>query len=110
MGAKSDIVIQVLIADIDLTNSEEFGVEIGLQSPVLFQRSVIPAEGFLGTGSVTFTNPGLVPQGVTVNNSINPAALPGFNFNTTQPLGNNPVVNPGVVGFQGLGNLGVGRV
>src|SRR5205814_10651215 len=25
------------------------------------------------------------------------------------PLGNNPVVSPGVVGFQGLNNLGVGR-
>src|SRR5262249_43846465 len=40
---------------------------------------------------------------------INPAAQPGFNFNTTAPLGSNPVVNPGIVGFQGLGNLGVGR-
>src|SRR5262249_49726328 len=28
---------------------------------------------------------------------------------STGPLGNNPVVGPGIVGFQGLGNLGVGR-
>ena len=34
------VVIQVLIADVDLTATEEFGVEIGLQSPVLFSRSV----------------------------------------------------------------------
>jgi type II secretory pathway component GspD/PulD (secretin) len=111
------VVIQVLIAEVDLTATEEFGCEIGLQSPVLFSRSVIPADGFFGpNGVVNFAAPAfgtsgtsLVPQGVTVNNSINPAAMPGFNFNTTQPLGNNPVVNPGIVGFQGLGNLGVGR-
>ncbi|HMC63465.1 MAG TPA: hypothetical protein VKI65_00850, partial [Gemmataceae bacterium] len=41
--------------------------------------------------------------------SINPAALPGFAFNNTGPLGNNPIFGPGIVGFQGLGNLGVGR-
>src|SRR5262249_23922439 len=32
------VMIQVLIAEVDLNNSEEFGVEIGLQSPVFFQR------------------------------------------------------------------------
>jgi hypothetical protein len=40
--------------------------------------------------------------------------VPGFNFNPSPggvaPLGNNPAVNPGVVGYQGVGNLGVGRV
>src|SRR5207244_13312245 len=41
----------------------------------------------------------------------NPAANPGFGFNTVStPLGNNPVVGPGIVGFQGLGNLGTGRI
>ena len=48
------------------------------------------------------TGAGLVPPGVTVNSTINPAALPGFDFNTTGPLGTNPVVGPGIVGFQGL--------
>src|SRR5262249_28095101 len=46
---------------------------------------------------------------VTVNSSINPSALPGFAFNSTQPLGNNPLADPAIVGFQGLNNLGVGR-
>src|SRR5262249_42045168 len=55
------------------------------------------------------TGVGLVPPGVTVNSSINPTALPGFNFNTSAQLPGNPVVNPGIVGFQGLNNLGVGR-
>jgi general secretion pathway protein D len=112
------VVIQVLIAEVDLTATEEFGVEVGLQSPVLFTRSIIPAEaaGNFGMGgTINYANAtgGLVPPGVTVNSSINPAALQGFNFNNASnfslPLGNNPIVSPGVVGFQGLGNLGVGR-
>jgi general secretion pathway protein D len=117
------VVIQVLLAEVDLTGTEEFGVEIGLQSPVLFQRGVIPAFPFtnnqlspgnlLGsTGTVGYANAtgGLVPPGVTVTNSINPVAQPGFAFNSTSALGNNPVVSPGLVGFQGITNLGVGRV
>ena len=82
---------------------------IDRQLAALHVQSVKPADGFLGSGTISYTNPGLVPQGVTVNSSINPTALPGFNFNTPAPLGTNPVVNPGVVGFQGIGNLGVGR-
>ena len=110
------VVIQVLVAEVDLNVAEEFGVEIGLQSPVLFNRSVFPAPPFVGTGTNVLTNTGattnLVQPGVTVN-TTNPVALQGFNFNNASnfalPLGSNPVVNPGVVGFQGLSNLGVGR-
>ncbi len=81
------VFVQVLIADVQLTNNEEFGVEVGLQSNVLFGRSSIAS----GTGTtLTATNP-------------------GFNFNTTAPLPNFNTTNAGVVGFQGLGNLGVGR-
>src|SRR5262249_16818299 len=107
------VATQVLIAEVQLTGGEEFGVEIGLQSPVLFQRSIIPATSFIPGSTVTYEVPqtgvSLVPPGVTIN-TTNPAAQPGFNFNSTTPLGSNPVVNPGIVGFQGLGNLGVGRV
>jgi len=105
------VVIQVLIAEVDLSSTEEFGAELGLQSPILFSRSIIPANGYLGsTGTVNYASPGIVPTGVTINNSINPIANPGFNFNNiSQPLGNNPVSGPGIVGFQGLTNLGVGR-
>jgi type II secretion system protein D len=70
------VMIQVLIADVQLNNAMEFGIEVGLQSPVLFQRGP--------------TNP-------------------GFNFNTTAPLGTG-IAGPGIVGFQGLSNLGVGRI
>lgn len=71
------VVIQVLIAEVTLDNTDEFGVEWGLQDSILFDRS---------------------------------AGDPGFNFNTTDPLGNDvSVPNPGTVGTQGLTNLGLGR-
>jgi type II secretion system protein D len=109
------VVIQVLIAEVDLTGSEEFGVEVGLQSPILFSRSILPSATGLGTsGTVTITNPtsgtSLTAPGVTINTAIQPTGNPGFNFNTTAPLGN--TVDAGktnLVGVQGLGNLGVGR-
>jgi hypothetical protein len=83
------VVIQVMIADVQLNNTEEFGIEFGLQSPVLFAR------GGLGTPTTT--------------NGVTNAAVPGFNFNTTAPLGNSAIVQQQTVGFQGLSNLGVGR-
>jgi type II secretion system protein D len=107
------VMIQCTLAEVDLTGNEEFGVEIGLQTPVLFQRGVIPAPGFFGTGTSSFTNAtgGLVPPGVTVTGTVNPAAQPGFNFNSPSvPLGNNPAASPSLIGYQGLGSLGVGRV
>ena len=80
-SAPPQVYVQVIIAEVTLRNNQEFGVEIGIQSPVLFMRS--------STGAT----PG----------------SPGYNFNTTAPLPNSTVANSGVVGFQGLGNLGVGR-
>src|SRR5439155_14568442 len=53
------VVVQVLVAEVDLSNEEEFGVEIGLQNPVLFRRSVGPT---------------------TINTSIT-GNQAGFNFN-----------------------------
>ncbi|MCS6976896.1 MAG: hypothetical protein NZM31_07805 [Gemmatales bacterium] len=109
------VVIQVMIAQVRLTGNEEFGVELGLQSPILFDRSVLPATGFLGNGSVNYSagTPPLVPQGVTVNNTINPAAFPGMNFNNSaffsNPLPANPVVRPAVLAPQGLTNFNLGR-
>jgi len=112
------VVIQVLVVDVSLTNTEEFGVEVGLQSPILFQRSIIP-----GTASFTGQNSNLpLPTGITVNSTLPGAANPGFSFNPSGGLrspaltpilpqyGFNAPSGPGVVGFQGLGNLGVGRV
>lgn len=89
------VVIQVLVAEVTFNDNQELGVEMGLQSPVLFWR-------------------GILPNVQTSSTNVN-AAIPGFNFNTTTPtgtpaLGNSALVNPPTVGFQGLGNLGVNRV
>ena len=101
------VVIQVMIGQVTLASNEEFGVQLGLQTPILFNRSIIPASGFFGTGTVSYANPA-VASGVTVNGSINPGAQPGFNWGNTNPLGNNPVVGPNLLGSQGLTDLGVG--
>ncbi len=106
------VVIQVLIAEVDLNGSEEFGVEIGMQSPVLFQRGILPSPADFGTGTVSYTNVagGQILPGATVTGVLQPTAQPGYAFtNTSLPLGQNPDVSPGVVGFQGITNLGVGR-
>jgi type II secretion system protein D len=85
-----EVMIQVLVAEVTLNDNQEFGVEFGLQSPVLFLRGILP--------------------GVAVNTTSPNFAIPGFNFNNVAlPLPNSSPVNPPTVGFQGLGNLGVGR-
>lgn len=84
------VVIQVLVAEVTLNDNQEFGVEFGMQSPVVFLRGILP--------------------GVAVNTTAPNFAIPGFNFNNvTLPMPNSSPVNPPTVGFQGLGNLGVGR-
>lgn len=110
------VVIQVLVAEVDLSATEDLGLEVGLQSPILFTRSIYPLGLTGSTGNVTAANTGTasipgspVSQGVTVNSTVNPLANPGYRFNTTDPLGNNPLANPKIVGFQGLSKLGVGR-
>lgn len=95
------VVVQVLIAQVRLDNNEEFGVEWGVQTPLLFRRSIFPVT------SQALGNPA-TPSGVTVNTTV-PFGNPGFNFNSTGPLGNNVTVSPSAIGAQGLSNLGVGR-
>ena len=41
------VLIQVLIAEVQLSNTDEFGIELGIQDPILFDRSVAGVPGFL---------------------------------------------------------------
>ncbi len=79
------VMIQVVIAEIALSNTREFGVELGLQDSVLFDRSLL---------------------GTNLN-------VPGYNFNSTLPLGNSgsdkALANSSAVSGQGISNFSVGR-
>jgi len=79
------VMIQVMIAEITLSNTDEFGVEVGLQDSVLFDRSLL---GALSSN------------------------IPGYNFNNN-PLGNSgsekALASSNNVGGQGISNFSVGR-
>lgn len=85
-----EVVIQALLVEVSLDATDEFGIELGFQDPLLMTRSL-----------ATTTAGGLTTVGT-----------PGLNFNNTSvPLGNNvgPGSNPGNVATQGLSNFSLGR-
>ena len=103
--APQQVVIQALLVEVDLGNTDEFGVEIGVQDSVLFNRSVVDN---LVTLTETVSDPSTGIQ-TTNQRIISQTAQPGFNFNGPD-LGNNTAIDPSSVGGQALTNLGVGRV
>lgn len=97
------VMIQVLIASIELGKTNEFGIEIGLQDSVLFDRSILSN---LQTTSTT------LPNGTTTQTVISANGTPGFNFNSGDPLGNSASgskISSNSVGGQGISNFAVGR-
>ncbi len=84
------VMIQVLIAEVDLTRFCELGTELGIQDPLLFDRSV-----------------------VTSAMDMSAELIPGFDFNNA-PLGNSAsdisIRSAGMIGAQTLGNFGLGRI
>jgi type II secretion system protein D len=103
------VMTQVVIAEVTLDNTDEFGVELGLQDSVLFDRSLIGATNFI-TRSITST----LPNGTqtTTNVVVGADNNPGFNFNN-QPLGNSAsdtaLASAAHVGSQGLSSFSLGR-
>ncbi len=105
------VMIQVLIAEVALNTIHEFGIELGVQDSVLFDRSLL-GDLLTTTNSQQFTD----ANGVTTTTAeIIQAAtnLPGFLFNSTAPLGNSgsesALASGGAVGGQGISNFDVGR-
>lgn len=98
------VLIQALLVEVELGNTDEFGVELGVQDSVLFDRSVVD-------NIVTVTETLTSPNGTQTTNQrvISQTAAPGFNFNS-QPLGNNVSGSPNSFAGQALSNFGVGRV
>jgi general secretion pathway protein D len=105
------VMIQVMIAEIVLGNTDEFGVEIGIQDSVLFDRSLLG--GLLTRTNTTTTS---TPAGVVTNTNqeiVAASNTPGFEFNNTLPLGNSgsskALTSSGRTGGQGISNFAVGR-
>ncbi len=106
------VMIQVMIAEITLGNTDEFGMELGFQDSVLFDRSLLG--GLLTRTSTTNTS---TPAGVVTETTQDIVAAtndPGFNFNSTDPLGNSgsgkALSRSSKVGGQGISNFSVGRM
>lgn len=77
------VMVQVVIAEIDISDVHEFGGEFGLQDSLLFDRGIA-------------TTPAT-------------AHTPGFNFGNSINLPNLNAVSQGTLAAQGLSNLGLGR-
>jgi general secretion pathway protein D len=104
------VMIQVLIAEIFLGNTHEFGLELGLQSSVLFDRSLLGDLLTRTTTTSSSTPAGIITE--TVEEVISATNQPGFNFNNL-PLGNSgsasSLATSSQVGGQGLSSFSVGR-
>lgn len=87
----AQVAIQVLIAQVRLDNTDEFGVEVGLQSPVLFDRSLFQ------------------PQPNTTN-ATTPIGQNGYNWNNVSTVNssNQAVAGSTIVGMRGITNYGTG--
>lgn len=103
------VMIQVLIAQVALNNTNEFGVELGLQDSLLFDRSLL---GNLVTTQTS--NSVSTPSGIVTNQNVNVLGAtntPGFNFNG-QPLGNSgspsSLATASNVAGQAVSNFGLG--
>ena len=98
------VVIQALIVEVQLNNTDEFGIELGLQNPALFRRSVLDQPVVLTTTNTT----GQLQT--TTQTILSQSGSPGFNFNNAGlPLGNNLNSQPSTVAGQGLSNFSLGR-
>lgn len=103
------VIIQALLVEVELQNTDEFGIELGFQDPTLFKRSPVSnLQQFSTVTSQTTTST------VSQNKLLSLDGSPGYNFNNPSlPLGNNvstDASNPATVASQGLTNFSLGRV
>ncbi|QDU78596.1 Type II secretion system protein D precursor [Polystyrenella longa] len=105
------VMIQVLIAELALNDTDEFGVELGLQDSLLFDRSLL-GDLLTTTNTTQVTNANGV---TTITEEIIQGATnqPGFDFNNN-PLGNSgstkSLSTAGDVAGQAISHFDVGRV
>lgn len=108
------VMIQVLIGEVRLGDIDEFGVELGLQDSLLFDRSLLENIQNITTTTQTQSAGGAVTN--VTQQQVQAATLtPGFNFgDANQPLGNagsdRSLATASKAAAQGIASFGVGRV
>lgn len=103
------VIIQALLVEVTLENTDEWGVELGLQDSILFSRSLVEAAPITVSQTNTLQN----GTQTTTQTIVGQTAIPGYLFNNPgQPLGNNTQTNidTGRVGGQALSNFSLGRI
>ncbi len=113
---RPQVYIQALMVEVQLDNTDEFGVELGFQDPLLLSRSV-----FSDLQTITQTSTTAGGNQTTNQTIISANGNPGFNFNNTSVgLGNNLSglipgqtntlnTSPRTVATQGISNFSLGR-
>jgi general secretion pathway protein D len=123
--------IQVMIAEVTLNNTDEFGIELGLQNSVMFDRSLLSGFQLINTvsnqanpggGVITVQNQSIVgannTPGYDFNNPTLQGALPPTGVTTATGPFSIGLPNSGAttslrtasqLGSQGLSNFGMGR-
>ncbi|MBN1853357.1 MAG: hypothetical protein JW829_11555 [Pirellulales bacterium] len=107
------VMIQVLIAEVSLNDTDQFGVELGLQDSVLFDRSLL--EILDTTTTTTTTQEGGTTVTVSDETIQSATISPGFDFaNPNTGLGNTgsdlALAKAGKVAAQALSSFALGRI
>lgn len=107
------VMIQVMIAEVVLNNSDEFGIELGLQDSLLFDRSLL--SNLADSQTLTSTTQQSTVAGITTQTTqslVGATLEPGFDFNQAL-LGNsgntNALAGAGNIAGQALSNFAIGR-
>ncbi len=107
------VLIQVVIAEIELDNMDEFGIELGLQDSLLFDRSLLSGLETI-TKTVTEQTAGGATTTTTEDVIVAATNTPGFDFNNGMGLGNagsdKAFSRSSSVGSQGTSYFNMGRV
>jgi general secretion pathway protein D len=108
------VMVQVLIGEVELGDADEFGIELGLQDSVLFDRSLL-GDLQTTTNTTITTQPGGGSTQVQQQVIQSATLAPGFNFgDAAVPLGNSgsdrSLATAADVGAQGLASFAMQRV
>ena len=105
------VAIQVLIAEVRLENTDEFGVELGLQDSLLFDRGLLSDIQKITKTDVVSTAEGIIT--VTEEQVLSADTTPGYNFvgeSTGDNSSNASLAHRSDVAGQGTTSFALGRI